>query len=56
MKERLQTELKLHVSVPEDPITTVVMGAAALLQRRDLLHRGSIRQNLPVWEASERLV
>jgi rod shape-determining protein MreB len=31
MKERLQSELKLHVSVPEDPITTVVVGAGALL-------------------------
>ena len=56
MKERLQSELKLHVSVPEDPITTVVMGASALLLRPDLLHRCAIRQNLPVWEASEELV
>jgi rod shape-determining protein MreB and related proteins len=56
MKERLQTELKLHVSVPEDPTTTVVVGAGALLARPDKLQRYSIRQNLPVWQASEELV
>jgi len=56
MKERLQTELKLHVSVPEDPTTTVVVGAGSLLARPDKLHRCSIRQNLPVWQASEELV
>ena len=56
MKERLQTELKLHVSVPEDPITTVVVGAGSLLTRPDKLYRYSIRENLPVWQASEELV
>jgi rod shape-determining protein MreB len=56
MKERLQRELKLHVSVPEDPITTVVVGAGSLLSRPDKLHRCTIRQNLPVWHASEELV
>jgi rod shape-determining protein MreB len=56
MKERMQRELKLHVSVPEDPITTVVVGAGSLLSRPDKLYRGSIRQNLPVWQASEELV
>jgi rod shape-determining protein MreB and related proteins len=56
MKERLQRELKLHVSVPEDPITTVVVGAGSLLSRPDKLHRCTIRQNLPVWQASEELV
>ena len=56
MKERLQNELKLHVSVPEDPITTVVVGAGSLLSRPDHLHRCSLRQNLPVWQASEELV
>lgn len=56
MKERLQTELKLHVCVPEDPMTTVVRGAGSLLARPEQLHRCSIRQNLPVWQASEELV
>lgn len=56
MKERLQSELKLHVSVPEDPISAVVIGAGTLLSRPDVLYRSSIRQNLPVWQASEELV
>jgi len=56
MKERLQSELQLHVSVPEDPITTVVIGAGALLSKPEQLHRCSIRQNLPVWQSSEELV
>lgn len=56
MKERLQSELKLHVSVPEDPMTTVVVGAGSLLSRPERLHRCSVRQNLPVWQASEELV
>lgn len=56
MKERLQGELKLHVSVPEDPITTVVVGAGTLLSRPEKLHRSSVRQNLPVWQESEELI
>jgi len=56
MKERLQSELGLHVSLPEDPITTVVVGAGALLSRPEQLYRCSIRQNVPVWQASEELV
>jgi rod shape-determining protein MreB and related proteins len=56
LKERLQAELKLHVSVPEDPMTTVVVGAGSLLSKPDRLRRCSIRQNLPVWQESEELV
>ena len=56
IKERLQSELKLHVSVPEDPMTTVVRGAGVLLSQPEQLYRCSIRQNLPVWQASEELV
>ena len=56
LKERLQSELNLHVSVPEDPMTTVVVGAGSLLARPDRLHRCSIRQNLPAWQGSEELV
>ena len=56
MRERLQTELKLHISAPENPITTVVLGAGSLLSRPDKLHRCAIRQNLPVWQASQELV
>lgn len=56
MAERLQTELKLHVAVPEDPIATVAMGAGRLLSMPERLARASIRQDLPVWEGSEELV
>jgi rod shape-determining protein MreB and related proteins len=56
MKERLQKELSLHVSVPQDPITTVVVGVGTLLSHPDKLYRCAIRQNLPVWQASEELV
>jgi rod shape-determining protein MreB and related proteins len=56
MRERLQNELKLRVTMPEDPKTTVVLGAGRLLAAPEKLRRGAIRQNLPVWEASEELV
>jgi len=56
MPERLQTELKLRVNMPDDPITTVALGAGKLLAAPDRLHRCSIRQDLPVWQASEELV
>jgi rod shape-determining protein MreB len=56
MPERLQSELKLHVSMPEDPITTVALGGGKLLAAPDKLERSSIKQNLPVWEGSEELI
>lgn len=56
MRERLQRELKLRVTMPEDPKTTVVLGAGRLLAAPEKLKRGTIRQNLPVWQASEELV
>ena len=56
MPERLHSELKLRVTMPEDPQTTVVLGAGRLLSAPEKLRRGSIRQNLPVWQASEELV
>lgn len=56
LPERLQTELNLHVAVPEDPIATVAIGAGALIAAPERLQRASIRQNLPVWEGSEELV
>ncbi|MFN2533131.1 MAG: rod shape-determining protein [Pyrinomonadaceae bacterium] len=56
MKERLRSELKLHVTVPENPITTVVLGAGTLLNSPERLRRCSIRQDVPVWQASEELV
>ena len=56
MKERLRNEIHLHVSMPEDPITTVVLGAGTLLGAPEKLHRCTIRENLPPWQASEELV
>jgi len=56
MAQRLHDELKLRVNMPDDPITTVVLGAGKLLEAADKLHRCSIRQNLPVWQGSEELV
>lgn len=55
IKERLQNELKLRATMPEDPITTVVMGAGLLLSEPHHLHRCAIRQNLPVWQEAEEL-
>jgi len=56
MRERLRSELKLRVTMPEDPKVTVVLGAGRLLAAPEKLRRGAIRQNLPVWQASEELV
>ncbi|HKS10506.1 MAG TPA: rod shape-determining protein [Pyrinomonadaceae bacterium] len=56
IKDRLQTELQLRATMPEDPITTVVIGAGALLAAPQQLHRCAIRPNLPVWQEAEELV
>lgn len=56
IKDRLQTELKLRATMPEDPITTVVIGAGRLLADPQQLHRCAIRPNLPVWHESSELV
>ena len=56
LKDRLQSELKLRATMPEDPITTVVIGAGILLDEPDKLYRCAIRPNLPVWQEAEELV
>jgi len=56
IKDRLQTELKLRATIPEDPITTVALGAGTLLASPTQLHRCAIRHNLPVWQEAEELV
>jgi rod shape-determining protein MreB len=56
IKDRLQAELELRATMPEDPITTVVIGAGALLAAPEQLHRCAIRPNLPVWQEAEELV
>lgn len=56
LKNRLQNELKLRATMPEDPISTVVMGAGLLLDQPEHLRRCAIRPNLPVWQEAEELV
>ena len=56
LKERLQAELQLRATMPEDPISTVVRGAGILLDAPEQLHRCAIRPNLPVWQEAEELV
>lgn len=56
MKERLQTEMQLRVTVPKDPTTTVVIGAGTLLATPERLYRCGVRENLPAWQSSDELV
>jgi rod shape-determining protein MreB len=56
LKNRLQTELKLRATMPEDPINTVALGAGILLDQPEHLRRCAIRPNLPVWQEAEELV
>jgi rod shape-determining protein MreB len=56
MSDRLQSELNLKVTVPEDPLTTVALGAGRLLDEPDKLQRASLRLDAPAWEQAERLV
>ena len=56
IKDRLQSELKLRAMIPEDPITTVAIGAGSLLASPQQLHRCAIRPNLPVWQEAPELV
>src|ERR1043165_1492520 len=56
LKRRLQTELQLRATMPEDPISTVAIGAGLLLGSPEHLHRCAIRPNLPVWQEAEELV
>jgi rod shape-determining protein MreB len=56
MAERLRDDLNLRVTVPEDPLTTVALGAGRLLEDPERLHRASLRLDVPAWEDAERLV
>ena len=56
LKNRLQSELQLRATMPEDPISTVAIGAGLLLGAPEHLHRCAIRPNLPVWQEAEELV
>jgi rod shape-determining protein MreB len=56
MAERLQGDLNLQVTIPEDPLTTVALGAGRLLAEPERLQRASLRLDAPVWEQAEKLV
>ena len=56
MAERLQKELRLHVAVADEPLAAVALGAGRLLADAERLNRASIREDVPVWRASEELV
>ena len=56
MSERLQTDLNLRVTIPEDPLTTVALGAGRLLAEPERLQRASLRLDAPAWEQAENLV
>jgi len=56
MANRLQGDLNLRVTVPEDPLTTVALGAGRLLSDPERLQRASLRLDVPAWEQSEKLV
>ena len=56
MAERLQNDLNLRVSVPDDPLTTVALGAGRLLGEPERLQRAALRLDVPAWEDAEKLV
>ena len=56
MAERLQSELRLHVTVADEPLAAVALGAGRLLAEPERLQRAAIRQDVPAWQGSEELV
>jgi len=56
MSDRLQGDLNLRVTIPEDPLTTVALGAGRLLAEPERLQRASLRLDAPAWEQAEKLV
>jgi len=56
MAERLQSQLRLHVTVADDPLAAVALGAGHLLADPERLQRAAIREDVPVWQGSEKLV
>jgi rod shape-determining protein MreB len=56
MAERLQTELRLHVTVADDPLAAVARGAGRLLADAERLQRAAIREDVPAWQGSDELV
>lgn len=56
MSVRLQNDLNLRVSVPEDCLATVAIGAGRLLEDPEKLQRAAVRLDVPAWEGAEKLV
>jgi rod shape-determining protein MreB len=56
MCARMQGELNLNVTTPEDPLTTVALGAGRLLSDPERLQRASLRLDAPAWEQAEKLI
>ena len=56
MTERLQSELRLHVAVADDPLAAVALGAGRLLADTERLQRVAIREDMPAWQDSDELV
>ena len=56
MPQRLQSELNLEVTVPEDPLTTVAFGAGRLLDDPEKLQRATLRLDVPAWQSAEKLI
>lgn len=56
MSDRLQTDLNLQVTIPEDPLVTVALGAGRLLAEPERLQRASLRLDAPAWEQADNLV
>src|SRR5499427_7355855 len=52
---RFQNDLNLRVTVPEDPLTTVALGAGRLLSDPERLQRASLRLDGPAWEQADKL-
>ncbi|HZH91666.1 MAG TPA: rod shape-determining protein [Pyrinomonadaceae bacterium] len=56
MADRLRTELRLHVTIADDPLAAVALGAGRLLADAERLQRAAIREDVPAWQGSEELV
>jgi rod shape-determining protein MreB len=54
--ERFDNDLNLKVIMPEDPLTTVALGAGRLLDDSEKLQRAALRLDVPAWEDAEKLV
>ena len=55
MAARVQKELRLHVTIAEDPLAAVALGAGQLLMNQEHLRRAAIRHDMPAWQSAEEL-